>query len=180
MPFAVVLSLDHAADAAVQALSRRLDPTRFPGLISGGEVHAHISLAACEGLDVEQFRPVLAHFAAETPSVPCTLASLGVFPTDEGVIFLAPTASRALIDVQEQMVDRLGRVGAQVGAYWVPGSWVPHCTLAIGIPRELIPAAVGVCHAAFRPISGHLRQVGLFEIGPVGPRYAFDLRPADR
>jgi 2'-5' RNA ligase len=139
----------------------------------------HISLAACDGLDVDRLRPVLAQFAAETPSLPCTLASLGVFSTDEGVLFLAPTASRALIDVQEQMVDRLSRFGAQVGAYWIPGSWVPHCTLAIGIPRELIPSAVGVCHAAFRPISGQLTQVSLFEIGQVRPCYAFGLRPAE-
>jgi 2'-5' RNA ligase len=178
--FAVALSLDHAADAAVRALSRQLDPTCFPGLTSSGELHAHISLAACDGLDVGQFRPVLAQFAAETPSLPCTLASLGVFPTEEGVIFLAPTASRVLIDVQEQVVGRLGQCGAQVEPYWIPGNWVPHCTLAIGIPRELISTAVGVCHAVFRPISGQLTQVSLFKIGPVHPCYAFDLRPAER
>ena len=180
MPFAVALYLDHAADAAVRALSRRLDPTRFPGFTSGSEVHAHISLVVCDGLDVEQFRPALAQFAAETPRLPCTLASLGVFSTDEGVIFLAPTASRALIDVQEQVVERLSQFGAQVGPYWIPGNWVPHCTLAIGIPRELIPTAVGVCHAAFRPIAGQLTQVSLFEIDPVRPCYEFDLRPVER
>ena len=53
------------------------------------EVHAHISLVVCDGLDVEQFRPVLAQVAAETPRLPCILASVGVFPTDEGVLFLA-------------------------------------------------------------------------------------------
>ena len=104
----------------------------------------------------------------------------GRVPTDEGVLFLAPTASRALINVQEQVVDRLGQVGARVERYWLPGNWVPHCTLAIGIPRELIPSAVGVCHAAFRPISGQLTRLSLFEVRPVGPCYAFDLRPADQ
>ncbi len=52
---------------------------------------------------------------------------------------------------------------------------MPHCTLAVGIPREHMPTAVSMCHAAFRPISGQLRQVGLFEIGPVRPCYECDL-----
>jgi 2'-5' RNA ligase len=130
-----------------------------------------------DGLDVERFRPVLARIAAATSRLPCTLVSVGVFPTVEGVLFLAPTASRALIDVQEQVVARLSQCGAQVGTYWLPGKWVPHCTLAVGIPPEVLPTAVGVCQAAFRPIVGLLTQVSLAELDPVRPRYAFDLSP---
>ena len=49
------------------------------------------------------------------------------------------------------------------------------CTLAVGIPPERMPTAVGVCQAAFRPIAGLLTQVSLAELDPVRPRYAFDL-----
>jgi hypothetical protein len=56
----------------------------------------------------------------------------------DGAILVSPfslyryDASYALVDVHERLVDRLGRFGAQIKSYWLPGQWVPHCTLAAG------------------------------------------------
>jgi 2'-5' RNA ligase len=129
---------------------------------------------------VDQFRPALAQLAAETPTLPCTFASLGAFPTEEGVIFLAPTASQALLHLEEHVLDHLGTFGAEVSPYFRAGSWVPHCTLAIGIQRDHMAAAFGVCFEAFHPISGQLIQLALAEISTGGPGYSFDLGRASK
>jgi 2'-5' RNA ligase len=171
--FAVILFLDGAAETAVHALTERLVAN---GLAAESSVPPHITLAVCVGLDADGFRSKLAQLAAETPVVHCTLASLGVFPTDEGVIFLAPTTSRVLVDVQEQMIQRLGQSGAQVEPYWIPGSWVPHCTLAAGIPRERVASGLGVIYDAFRPIACELTQVSLVDVSLGETCYAFELR----
>ena len=103
----------------------------------------------------------------------------GRAPTDEGVLLLAPTANRALINVSGAggRPPRPGRcpgralvASGQLGAALHAGD--RH-------PQRAHPSAVGVSHAAFLPISGQLTRVSLFEIRPVCPCHAFDLRPAD-
>src|SRR5215469_16824710 len=114
--FAVVLYFDASAEEAVRAIGSRLAAGGFP---PASQVRPRITLAVCVGLDVERFRTALAELSARTGPLACSLASVGVFPTEEGVIFLAPAASRVLIELQEQVVDLLARRGAQVAAYWL-------------------------------------------------------------
>ncbi len=172
----VVLDLDAEAAARVRAVAVRLALLGFGATSNATEIQPHITLATCTGIDADQFRPTLAQFAAHTPGLPCTFASLGIFPTDEGVIFLLPATRRALFDIQEQIVHRLSSFGAQVGAYWLPGNWVPHCTLAAGIPGDRIPEAIGVCLGGFRPISGQLTQISVANIDLRRWLYRFKLR----
>ena len=132
--------LDEAAAEAVRGLSRNLEFPRPAGVESG--VAPHVTLAACSGLDVESFRPMAAELAARTQPLACTLASVGVFPTAEGVLFLAPTISPELVQLQLVVLQHLRQAGGEIEPYWMPGAWVAHCTVATGVPRDAIAAAV--------------------------------------
>jgi 2'-5' RNA ligase len=159
--FAIVLELDDLAAAAVRQLTERLDPERAAPVAS---VPPHVTLAAFGNLDVERFRPTFVEIAGRTSAVATTLASLGVFPTEEGVVFLAPTISRQLVELHLEMLARLQDVGAEVEPYWLPGQWVPHCTLAIGIPRERMSSALSLVYETLKPISASLTRLSLFDI----------------
>jgi 2'-5' RNA ligase len=168
---AVALLFDHAAEAQVRAIRDRLVGA---GLLPAPEtppIPPHITLGVCSGLQLQQLRPVVAELAAETRSLACTLSSVGAFPTAEGVIFLAPTVSHALLQVHEDVLDRMLSLGAEVDPYFRAGQWVPHCTLAIGLPRAHLAAAFSACVEAFVPISVQLTQLVVVEIGsgPLGP-----------
>jgi 2'-5' RNA ligase len=173
--YAIILDLDESGAAAVRQTTQRMALAGHHG-ISVGSVPPHVTLAACRNLDVERFRPVVAEVAAQTSILPINFASLGVFPTEEGVIFLAPTTSRALIDLQLEVVRGLLDIGAEVEPYWLAGQWVPHCTLATGIPRGLVSTAVGRVYAALQPISARLTRLSLVEIDSSRLLYTFDLR----
>jgi 2'-5' RNA ligase len=171
---AVALYFDPAAEAAVRAIIARL---LAAGAVSPtpGQLRPHVTLAVCGGIQVKQIRPVVAEIATVTPRLPCTLASVGAFPTEEGVVFLAPNASRALIELQVLVLDALGRLGAEVSPYFQVGSWVPHCTLAVGIQRDRIAAAFGACYEELSPISGRFTQLAVVEINTGESGYSFDL-----
>jgi hypothetical protein len=173
--FAIVLDLDDVATAAVRQISQRLSTVAPEGVMSVATVPPHVTLAACRNLDVERFRPLLGDLAARTPVIATTLASLGVFPTEEGVIFLAPTIVQELLELQLGILTRLQDVGAEVEPYWLPGQWAPHCTLATSVPRELVSAAIGHAYAAFQPISASLTRLSTVEIDSPRLLYAFDL-----
>jgi 2'-5' RNA ligase len=172
---AIVLELDDVASALVRQMAQQVARVARESVVSVATVPPHITLAACRKLDVEMFRPLLADVAARTPVVRTTLASLGVFPTEQGVIFLAPTISHELVELQLGLLTRLQDLGAEVEPYWLAGQWVPHCTLATRVSRELMPAALGQAYEALHPISASLTRLSLVEIDSPQLLYAFGL-----
>jgi len=172
---AIVLGLDEFASAAVRQITQRVATVAPESSISVATVAPHVTLAACRNLDVEGFRPLLAELATRTPVIATTLASLGVFASEQGVIFLAPTIAQELVELQLGILTRLQDLGAEVERYWLPGQWVPHCTVALGVSRELMSAAMGHAYEAFHPISASLTQLSAFEIESPRLLYAFDL-----
>jgi 2'-5' RNA ligase len=173
--YAIVLDLDEPAAAAVREITEQVVRGVGRRDISVANVAPHVTLAACGTLDVDAFRSRLAGVAERTPSVATTLASLGVFPTEERVIFLAPTISRELVDLQLHVIKQLHDIDAEIERYWLPGQWVPHCTLATGIPPELIATAMDGALKSLQPISASLLRLSLFEITSPRRLYAFGL-----
>jgi 2'-5' RNA ligase len=174
--YAIVLDLDDRAAAAVREMAERVAGIGHRD-ISGASVAPHVTLAACSTLDVEGFQSLLAAVSVRTSPVATTFASLGVFPTGEGVIFLAPTVSRELLDLQLQVIKDLQDISAQIEPYWLPGQWVPHCTLAAGISPEVISTAMERALKTLRPINASLVRLSLVEINSPRRLYAFELKP---
>jgi len=167
--------LDEAAAEAVRGLSRNLEFPRPAGVESG--VAPHVTLAACSGLDVESFRPMAAELAARTQPLACTLASVGVFPTAEGVLFLAPTISPELVQLQLVVLQHLRQAGGEIEPYWMPGAWVAHCTVATGVPRDAIAAAVAQTLTGFQLVAASLVRLSVYVIDPPRLCYEFPLGP---
>jgi 2'-5' RNA ligase len=173
--FAIVLELDDDASAAVRQITQRVATVAREGATSVATVAPHVTLAACRNLDVERFRPLLAELAARTPVIVTTLASLGVFPTEEGVIFLSPTIVLELVELQLSIVRHLQDLGAEVERYWLAGQWVPHCTVATGVSRERMSTAIGHAYEAFHPIVASLTRLRTVEIDSPRLLYTFRL-----
>jgi 2'-5' RNA ligase len=170
--FAILLELDDVASAAVRQITQRIATVAPESASAVATVAPHVTLAACRNLDVERFRPLLAELAARTPVVATTLASLGVFP---GVIFLAPAIAPALVELQLGTITRLQDLGAEVEPYWLRGQWVPHCTVATGVPRELMSTAMFHAYEALHPIPASLTRLSAVEIESPRLLYAFGL-----
>jgi 2'-5' RNA ligase len=170
--FAIALGFDESTAAVIRRVRLNIGFARDDDATSPPP---HITLAACSGLNTELFRVEAAGFAAHTPRLPCTLASIGIFPTVEGVLYLAPSITADLVQLQLEVVDRLRAVGAEIERYWLPGQWVPHCTLALGIPREEIATAVAGTLTGWQPLAGHLVRLGVASIDPPELRYEFPL-----
>ena len=145
---AVELYLDPIAAASVHALWEDLSAAGLAASLAGQGSRPHITLAVYDvaepGLstllaDPAQLEPRLAAFAATLRPLSINLASLGAFPGPEGVVFLAPKVTRALLTAHARYHLRSADLVPVCWSYYRPRRWVPHCTLAMG----LAPAAVG-------------------------------------
>lgn len=55
--------------------------------------------------------------------------SIGTFPTN-GTIFLAPTTTDEMLRFHYSCHDYFKTFHDNLNSYYVPGKWIPHCTIA--------------------------------------------------
>lgn len=175
MGYAVELFVDGQMDAAVRELWQRLATHGLTPTAPDPAARPHISLAVFAELNPPDAHDALQKFAAETAPIPLQFSAVGLFPTAEGVVFLAPVVTQRLLDVHADFHARMAAMGLQSNPYYRPGNWVPHCTVAMHLPPAQIPAAVAICKEA--PVFHGFRLVGLdlIEFRPVKTIYEFPL-----
>jgi 2'-5' RNA ligase len=167
MAFAIVLYFDPSTEAKVQALWETLAEQGVSSVMATMDIRPHISLAGWEGAAPETWHDELADLAAHTAPLITQLSAVGTFPTDQGVVYLAPVVTAELVKLHETFHARLSRLGISSFDYYRPASWVPHCTVAINLPPEGILATVDACRKSrvFGP--ARLTEVALVEYLPV-------------
>jgi hypothetical protein len=180
MDYAVELMVDAEAAAPVVALWREIHAA-CDGLAPEEESLPHISLTAVD-LEpnptpaLEEMTAILADFAAETAPIRSRFQAVAAFPTEQRVVYLAPVVTRQLLDAHDSFHARLDQARIPSAAYYLPGAWIPHCTIAMQLPADRVGAACELaCRAdVFRPFT--LAAVRLISIHPVHELARFELR----
>lgn len=171
MPFALELFFDPRCESRLRRLVSVLRETQIGGTILIEDVKArfHITLAVCDHVHEPTMCQVLSELAGKTPALPVILSSLGLFPGAETVMFLAPVVDQELLDVHRSVAERLTEFTQSPWKLYQPGRWVPHCTLAMKLPRDGVQKALEYLMQSTFPITGELVELGVseFEAGVV-------------
>jgi 2'-5' RNA ligase len=176
MAFAVVLFFDAVTEATIRRLGA-LVANGMQADLFVGDLRPHVSLGVCETLVPDGFRSDFMAFAAATRPLDFTLSSVGVFPNGEmNVLFLAPIVTGDLLGLHASFHAIFAKYAASLQAYYLPGNWVPHCTLALNLPGDRVAAAVDTSmRAAGLPIAGRFESVGLIQFLPATDVYTAQL-----
>lgn len=87
---------------------------------------------------------------------------MATFGGESGTVFLGPVFTPPLLIVHDQLYRIFGSVKDLSAGLYRPGSWVPHCSLTIGLPPESMPDALLACLEIVElPIRGWIREIGL-------------------
>jgi 2'-5' RNA ligase len=175
MGYAVELNLDPGSAARVQTLWDELAGAGITSEMPDLGAYPHVSLAVFDEIEPARIRPVLESFAGSHRPIQVRLASVGTFPSEEGVVYLAPVVTPELLALHADFHERLRESGLVGWEYYLPGRWVPHCTVGIFLPPEKVPETVSRVRAAdvFGPAD--LVEVTLIEFKPVRTLLSFPL-----
>ncbi len=176
MPFAIELFFDAATDQAARRVWSALAEQRIAPYLHESADRPHVSLAVYDWLDVASCARTLEAFASATPAFPVTLASLGLFPI-ESVVFAAPVVTSHLLTLHAGVCALLASVAREPATYYLPGHWVPHCSLAVHFPAEHINRAISVCRQLPMPLDAQMVAIGAVETRPARPLFSFALGP---
>lgn len=142
----VVVLFDDEADAAVRALWARLDAA---GLPSRRVFPPHLTFALASEIPRKAREALRAELRVlHIPSL--WFGSLSTFAHSENVLMLAAVTDPELLAVHSAVHDVLAGKVRNPSSYYLPGSWVPHCTLLQQVTGDELVAGFG----AVFPVAG--------------------------
>ena len=171
MHHAIELLFDPDTEAAIRGHWQRLQDAGIPCALADLGASPHVSLGVYDRpLPERWLEPARAWFEARAP-VSLTFSSVGTFPGGEGVVFLAPVVTDALLDLHTAYHAAFDEWRSDVRPYYLPGAWVPHCTMGIFLPPEQVTAAMALLQDDTLPIVGAGTRIELlaFEGGMASP-----------
>ena len=166
VPYAVQLLLDARAAEKVRGVWNALRDAGVSSIMIDLCSRPHVTLAVYEDLEVEPFETqVKAFFAGET-SIDVPLSGVGTFHGEEGVLYCSPVVTPELLALHERFHKRFDHLAEGAWAYYRPGSWVPHCTLAMLVPDHLRGEGIDVVLKSGLPTRTRLGAVSVVRFEP--------------
>jgi 2'-5' RNA ligase len=152
---------DDDADAAVRALWQQLERAKVPSLASRSHRRhqPHVTFAIASSIPAKA-RQALAGQLALLSLPALWLYTLGTFPTKENALFLGAVTDAELLAVHSAVHDVLAGKVRDPWAYYLPGAWVPHCSLAQDLDAQQLAAGFAALHPA-QPVRATISRVGV-------------------
>ncbi|KAF6175919.1 hypothetical protein GIB67_003407 [Kingdonia uniflora] len=132
------------------------------------ESRPHITLLSTPFVDPLKLSiPFKTFVSNQIQPLDVTFSTIGSFPNDPTTVFLGPTPTLSLLNLQTQLSELVRREGnVEVMREFCSDSWIPHCIVAQDIPRVRMAEAFCVLRDLNLPISGCAVEIGLVEFLP--------------
>jgi len=179
MPFAVEMFFDENADKLVRQVWDDLARAKVNAFMIDGGYRPHVTLGVFEGYTSPEFESELRLFTEKRGVFSIKFDYLGVFPRPEGVVYFGAVVTGQLLSIHGEFARHFAPLMMGIRPYYLPGSWVPHCTLAYGLSMAAIPSVVEQCSRVTLPLAAQVRQIGLVEIPKYREILACGLDPRD-
>lgn len=175
MDYAAVLYFDPESEQKLQSLMQALCDRGINRYMIDMGMRPHITLAFFKQLSMNNLEKELRQFAGGRRKFTLRLGSLGLFPTDPGVVYLSPVFTDELGEIHQAFYHCFeGTLGEYV-PYYLPGSWVPHCTLANRLTREEAVRSVEYLLETFYPMEVQASEVCFVACDPVQELFCMEL-----
>ena len=164
MALGIVLTLDDELAAPVEDIWRRLEAAgvgKTPGQFAEPP---HVTLALLPYGDPAQLADLLDTTPFAGTSV--KLVPFGAFRDERCSLYYNAVLCPALLGAHAALYDQIRALRLEHDELYAPGSAVFHCSLAVDIEPESLPAGVDICLRGPRELRGHADAVELFEYFP--------------
>ncbi len=175
MPYAVQLYFDPITDAMVRDLWRRFAQMGITRHLEESANRPHVTLAIYDDLDVVAAERKLVQFVRPLAQFTLTFSHLGSFVYPSPVAFLAPIVTVDLLRLHGMTHATFTEIGTHAHEHYLPGQWVPHCTLALHMAAEALPSVMEVGLEIGLPVTGAVTEIGIAQVSPTMPLFSAKL-----
>ncbi|XP_010441144.1 PREDICTED: uncharacterized protein LOC104724373 [Camelina sativa] len=139
------------------------------------ESRPHITLFSTSLFDSTRLESVIKSFVSKQEPISISFSTIGSFSSDNNLLFLSPTPSLSLLQLQTQLCDTLKKESVEIGEDYRVDSWVPCCPVALDVPKSRMAEAFSVLRDLKLPVNGYGMEIGLVEFSPVREVFSFPL-----
>ncbi len=167
MTYAVEMYMDGESETRIRRIWQALAEAGIKSSMLDASYRPHISLAVCDELDINGLEQALSLFAENTSPFGLTFSNVGVFPLAEGVIFLGTVVTPNLLAIHAEFHRLFEKYAKSQREHYRVGAWIPHCTLAFGLPNDMFGKAIRICWEEPLPIHSRIEAIGIAEVSPI-------------
>lgn len=175
MSFSIEVHFDEKSNLVIRNMWKRLRERDISDYMDQYGGFPHIALAVFNDIDISDMERLIEKVVENESMFTIKMSSLGIFPSNESVLFLSPAASATLINLHEKLHGALKDI-KEKWHYYLPGFWVPHCTVGMNIPKSKIHDALDVIIEDFEPFDITIETIQLIEFNPVKLVKSFKFR----
>jgi 2'-5' RNA ligase len=138
-------------------------------------VRPHLTLAVGDQVDGPSVETVLREWGASNAARQITFNGLGLSPSERANVFLTPIVTEDLLELHRGLHDKLEGLVDSPWTRYLPGHWVPHCTIVERVPQIELARTIEIARSAPFPVKANLVEIALVEFSPFLHRAAFPL-----
>ncbi len=123
----------------------------------------HLTLGSYKHLNRREFIRNIDLFYSDKASIDLTFNTVGSF-LNYGTLFISPTVTRELLEFHTSHHKFFRSFNNSANSLYLPGTWIPHCTLANNLSAEKLSDVFHYCLKRNDIIHGRIREVALMEL----------------
>ncbi|AYC30479.1 2'-5' RNA ligase family protein [Paenisporosarcina cavernae] len=161
--YAILANFDDTLDKRIRELWSGLEIAGLTDYASQvADREPHVTLASYENVHVENFKRDMDSYFATQQAFPITFQSLGIFAKTD-IIYLAPTVTSSLLQFHQSYYDAFSTYNEGPNSLYVPGKWIPHCTMANHVGKDRIPDILSYLVHQAESLQGMITSISLLE-----------------
>ncbi|MBM7587493.1 2'-5' RNA ligase [Bacillus pakistanensis] len=123
----------------------------------------HITIASYENLNYLEYSDHMELFYVDKSEIEITFQTLGTF-LNSGTLFFSPTVTKELLEFHSQHHQYFKEFNDNPNSLYLPGKWIPHCTLANRLSTNKLSEAFHYCLTRNDTIHGKIKEVAIIEV----------------
>ena len=166
MGYAFEMYFDSVSERKIRAIWSELANKKLPVFMLDNACRPHISLSVYDSINVDAANAILSAFCRTQSCFRLFLGFIGVFTTDENVVFAAPAMTEELMIIHRRFHDLSSDIDEKPWVYYIPDNWQPHCTMAEQVPDQKFCQVLMEIKRSFTPAEVIVESIGIVEFAP--------------
>lgn len=175
MPVAIEFFLDEPSADVVRQIWRQIAEAGISSHLHTSGIRPHLTLAASDAVDGPAVETVLREWGAANRPRSLIFNGVGLSTSERANIFLTPIVTTDLLELHRDLHGKLEGLLVSPWTRYLPGHWVPHCTIVERIPSSQLARTIEIARSTAFPVEAHLVEIALVEFSPFLHRVAFPL-----
>jgi 2'-5' RNA ligase len=162
--YAVIALFDAVLEQRIKRIWEDLESNEISYYASEVEDRVpHITLASYKEVSVTDFIKEMEVFYKDKRKIQVEFQALGSFINTK-TLFYSPTVTKELMELHSNHHSYFASFQKGEESVYLPGKWVPHCTLANRLSEEKLKEAYGHCLNISGRLEGEINRIGLIRV----------------